>query len=87
MTRKSIEERLAQLDAQKKALQARLTTQERARDTRRKILLGSLVLSELEDSSGEFSRELLNWLGQRLPSFLNRDQDKAIFEDLLKSRL
>ncbi len=86
MTRKSIEERLAQLDAQKKALQARLTTQERARDTRRKVLLGSLVLSELEDTSGEFSRELHNWLGERLPSFLSRDQDKSIFEDLLKPR-
>ncbi|MGO4354851.1 mobilization protein [Rhizobium sp. RAF36] len=86
MTRKSLEERLAQLDAQKKALQARLTTQERARDTRRKVLLGSLVLNELTQSEGEFSRNLLAWLGERLPMFLTRDQDKAIFDDLLKSR-
>lgn len=86
MTRKSLEERLAQLDAQKKALQARLTTQERARDTRRKVLLGSLVLDELTQSEGEFSRDLLAWLGERLPMFLTRDKDKAIFDDFLKSR-
>ena len=35
MARKSIEERLAQLDAQRAALKARLGKQERANDTRR----------------------------------------------------
>lgn len=44
MARRSIAERLAQLEAQRKSLQTKLGKQERARDTRRKILLGALVL-------------------------------------------
>ena len=45
MVRKTIEERLAQLDAQRKTLEARLDKQERAEDTRRKLLIGALVMS------------------------------------------
>jgi hypothetical protein len=83
--RKSIEERLAQLEAQKKTLQARLNKQERANDTRRKVLLGALVLHRLENSKDEeFSRRLGEWLRRELPGFLTRDNDKALFEDLLK---
>lgn len=85
MPRKSIEERLAQLEAQKKTLQARLNKQERANDTRRKVLLGALVLHRLENSKDEeFSRRLGEWLRRELPGFLTRDNDKALFEDLLK---
>jgi len=84
MTRKTIEERLAQLDAQKKNLQARLTTQERAKETRRKVLLGSLVLNRLDGVEDRFSADLREWLRRELPGFLTRDNDKAIFGDLLK---
>ncbi|WP_287787480.1 mobilization protein [Acidiphilium sp.] len=85
MVRRSIEERLAQLEAQRKTLQARLGKQERARDTRRKILLGALVLHRLETSGdGEFSKRLGDWLRRELPGFLTRDDDKALFADLLK---
>ncbi len=48
MARRTIEERIARLEAQKKSLQARRGKQERARDTRRKVLLGALVLQRLE---------------------------------------
>lgn len=48
MPRKSIEQRLAELEAQRTALKARLGKQERANDTRRKVLLGALVLHRLE---------------------------------------
>ena len=48
MARRTIEQRLAQLEAQKKTLQSRLGKQERARDTRRKVLLGALVLHRLQ---------------------------------------
>ena len=51
MARRSIEERLAQLDAQRKTLQARLGKQDRANDTRRKVLLGALLLRRLESST------------------------------------
>lgn len=84
MARRSIEERISQLEAQRKTLQARLGKQERARDTRRKILLGALVLYRLETSGeGEFSKGLGAWLRRELPGFLTRDDDKALFADLL----
>src|SRR5665213_3588521 len=53
MARRSIEERISQLEAQRKTLQARLGKQDRAKDTRRKILLGALVLYRLEKSGDE----------------------------------
>ncbi|WP_216333675.1 mobilization protein [Rhizobium sp. X9] len=83
MARKSIEERLAQLDAQRAALKARLGKQERANDTRRKVLLGALVLHRLEGGKDDFSRNLGDWLRRELPGFLTRDGDKELFADLL----
>ena len=84
MARRSIEQRLAQLEAQKKTLQARLGKQDRANDTRRKVLLGALVLQRLETSNDtEFSKRLGDWLRRELPGFLVRDGDKALFADLL----
>ena len=84
MARRSIEERISQLEAQRKTLQARLGKQDRARDTRRKILLGALVLYRLEKSGDEeFSKGLGAWLRRELPGFLTRDDDKALFADLL----
>ena len=87
MVRRSIEERLAQLDARKKTLQARLGKQERANDTRRKILLGALVLQRLETGNDpEFSRRLRDWLGRELPGFLVRDADKLLLADLIAAK-
>jgi hypothetical protein len=84
MARKSISERIAQLDAQKKALQARMGKQERANDTRRKVLLGALVLHRLENTGdAEFSKRLGDWLRRELPVFLTRDSDKALLADFL----
>ncbi|MDE2465218.1 MAG: mobilization protein [Alphaproteobacteria bacterium] len=85
MARKSIEQRLAELDAQRSALKARLGKQERARDTRRKVLLGALVLHRLEEGTDEeFARRLRDWLRRELPGFLTREGDKELFEDLLQ---
>ena len=85
VARKTIEMRLAEIDAQRKTLQARLSKQERAHDTRRKVLLGALVLHRLEASKDEeFSRRLGDWLRRELPGFLTRDGDKELFADLLK---
>ena len=84
MARKSIAERLAQLEAQKKTLTARLTKQERARDTRRKVLLGALVLHRLEDGrDAAMSAQLESWLKRDLPGFLTREADVALFDDIL----
>lgn len=85
MARKSIEQRLAELDAQRSALKARLSKQDRANDTRRKVLLGALVLHRLENANDpEFTKRLGDWLRRELPGFLTRDNDKALFDDLLK---
>jgi hypothetical protein len=85
MSAKPIRERLLQLEARKQVLVARLAKQERAHDTRRKILIGALVLHRLQQSGdAELSRRLGDWLRTELPGFLTRDGDKALFEDILK---
>ena len=84
MARKTIEQRLAELDAQRSALKARLSKTERNNDMRRKVLIGSLVVHHLETSDDqEFSRQLGEWLRRELPGFLTRDNDKALFADLI----
>ncbi|MCF3948603.1 mobilization protein [Acidiphilium iwatense] len=87
MARKPIEQQIAQLEARAKTLKARLAKQDRARDTRRKILIGALVLHRLEQTGdGEFSKRLADWLRRELPGFLTRDQDKDLFNDLLDAK-
>jgi len=84
MARKTIEQRLAELDVQRATLKARLGKEERARDTRRKVLLGALVLHRLEHGRDDMSRALPDWLRRELSDFLTRDMDKELFADLLK---
>ncbi len=86
MAKRSITDRLAQLEAQRKTLQSKLGKQERAKDTRRKVLLGALVLHRLEKGQDEFSKKLGDWLNKELPSFLSRDDDKALFADLVSDK-
>jgi len=84
VARKTIEQRLAELDAQRSALKARLSKTERNNDMRRKVLIGSLVLHQLETSDDqEFNKQLGDWLRRELPGFLTRDNDKALFADLI----
>jgi hypothetical protein len=84
VARKTIEQRLAELDAQRSALKARLSKTERNNDMRRKVLIGSLVLHHLEISDDQdFSKQLGEWLRRELPGFLTRDNDKALFADLI----
>ena len=84
MARKTIEMRLAEIEAQGKTLKARFRKQERANDTRRKVLLGGLVLHHLNAQPDEkFSRRLEDFLRRILPRVLTRDVDKDLFADLL----
>ncbi len=84
MARRSIVERLAQLEARRKSLQTKLGKQQRAEDTRRKILLGALILHRLEKGQDDFSREHLPaWLRRELPGFITRDGDAALFPELI----
>ncbi|SIR53348.1 MULTISPECIES: hypothetical protein [Acidiphilium] len=87
MARLSLEQQIAQLEARAKTLKARMAKQDRAKDTRRKILLGALVLHRIEHSGDdEFSKRLADWLRRELPGFLTRDEDKDLFADLLKPK-
>lgn len=87
MARKSISDRLAQLEVQRRTLQIRLGKQERAIDTRRKVLIGALVLHRLENNRDtHIAGGLADWLKSELPKFLTRDGDRELFTDLLKSR-
>lgn len=84
MTRKPIAQRIAELEVRKKSLVARLGRQERTRDTRRKILLGALVLHRLAQTNDPaFARRLRDWLRAELPGFLVRDGDRMLFDDLI----
>jgi len=88
--RKPIEQRIRELEEQKKALQSRLEKQQRAETTRRRMLLGSFVLERLEQEGdtaqqqGELStKQLRQWLARVFPAYLSRDADRLLFVDLL----
>ena len=83
MARRTIEQKIAHLDDQKRSLQARLGKQERARDTRRKILLGALVLQRVTNSANEADVAWLkSWMSRELPHFLTREADRLLLADL-----
>ncbi len=82
MARRDIDQRIAELEEQAKALKARKAATERANDTRRTVILGSLVLQEI-DKGTEASKELRSWLAKELPEKLTRDRDREIFAELL----
>lgn len=85
MARLSIEQRIAQLEARKQALKARLTTQERARDTRRKVLLGALLLDAIENGKDQNQAgQLRDWISRELPGFLTRPVDRTLFPEFIE---
>ena len=63
-----------QLNAQIQALKAKESAQKRKKDTKRKVLIGSVVLKMLD--TGEMPEERLN---QILDKHLIRDADRALF--------
>src|SRR6266568_4638132 len=65
-----------QASARLKALEARQSTEERKRDTRRKVILGGALL-ELAKTNKEAAG-----LVARLIAGLNRDNDKKVFEKI-----
>lgn len=71
------QEKLNQLKAQKQAIEARekkkATEQQRKDDTRRKILLGSLMLKKMEDEANK--EKILADLNE----YLTEDRDRKLF--------
>ena len=70
----ALELRKKKLELEAKRLKSSISKKERAEDTRRKILLGSLLLAKIEN--GQWSQE--NLLGE-LDGFLTRDIDRKLF--------
>lgn len=88
--RKPIEQRIRELEEQKKALQSRLEKQQRAETTRRRMLLGSFVLERLQQDGDAAQqqgamdgKQLRQWLAREFPAYLSRDADRLLFVDLL----
>lgn len=82
MARKSLEERIEELENKKRSLLARHRKQQRADDTRRKVLIGSLILDRVKGESREAVR-LRDWLRRELPGFVTRDVDRRVLADLI----
>lgn len=92
MPRRTISERIAaekerrdKLDANLKTLQAQSAKLERAKDTRRKVLLGTLLIEELT-ASGPFADTLTRWLKERLPATLTRDTDRELMAKIIEDQ-
>ena len=64
-----------QLNAQIQKIRNKEANQRRKEDTRRKILLGALLMEMIE--KGELDR---NKIRKRLSSFLTRDIDRKLFD-------
>lgn len=69
-----LQQKEAQIKAQIQALKARDSEEERKRDTRRKILIGGVVLSKVK--RGEWGKEKLNAL---LDNELKANRDRELF--------
>lgn len=65
------------LDRRIRRAEARVAAQVRREDTRRKILAGAWVLAEADKSDAASAK-----LRRGLAGFLDRDRDRALFEEL-----
>jgi len=71
---KALEQKQAQIKARIQALKARDTAQERKDDTRRKVLIGGVVL-KLVKEGGLQQTQINQWLDANL----NTERDRALF--------
>ncbi|WP_069107191.1 hypothetical protein [Xylella fastidiosa] len=72
---KALELKQAQIKAQIQAIKARDTVQERKDDTRRKVLIGSVVLKLIKDGKLE-QAQINQWLDDALTAV----RDRALFD-------
>lgn len=83
----SLTRQIEQAQAKKRKLLARQRAVEqkasRAADTRRKILVGALVLSKLDDP--EHGERFRSFLQRELHAFLTREDDRVLFADLVEA--
>ncbi len=72
----ALDSKIEALKKQKRRLRAQAKKKERAQDTRRKVLLGALLIRDMKRS--EKVREHFQ---KQLHDFLERDVDKELFDD------
>jgi len=83
VTGNTISQRLAELEAREKTWQFRLSEREWAIETRRKVLIGALVLHRLENGDqASSSRPFLEWFRCELPKFPVCEGDREMLDDL-----
>ncbi len=83
VTRKTIEQQLAEVNAKRNKLVLLQRKQNRKIDTRRKVLMGAFLLNWLQNSELD-EIYIYDWLQNNLPRFLKRDQDKDLLKDILE---
>lgn len=71
---RKLEEQRARINAEIQRVRSRESQEERKRETRRKILVGAMVLDRI--ARGELSEKLFK---ADMDRFLDRDQDRALF--------
>ena len=72
-------EQLERAKERVRMLEAKETARERKRDTRRKIILGALLIERM-GRQGEEAQRLAAWVRRELPGFLTREHDREIFD-------
>ena len=88
MPRRSDDERIQSLEAELKALKARASKKARARDTRLKVLLGTILLYKMFDSDkdGKAAGWARNFVLKYGPGFFFKSAgDQAIIDEFLNS--
>jgi len=71
---KRLEEKRAQINAEIQRVRAREQKEERKRDTRRKVLVGAMILSKVD--SGDWPEDRLM---AAMNTYLDRDHDRELF--------
>ena len=71
----ALRKRRAAIDAEVNRLQAKARAENRKHDTRRKILIGAVVMQEMEDSPDRVGAWVRNLLSERL----KKPRDRALF--------
>jgi len=84
---KRLEGRRTILDEEIKRIKYKFSKEERKKDTRRKILIGSAVLAKIKTKGGSWSEP---WhedsIQNMLNEYLTRDQDRLLFNLPIKER-
>lgn len=74
----ALQKKEAELKARKKVLKSKISSEERKQDTRRKIIVGSVLIAHAEKNA-----EFAGWLAKFLNRALTKSQDRTLLADLL----